>query len=82
MQIVYVIRFSFDDEKLRNYLPVDTVVNGLFDLCSRLFGIKIKKQEGIDVWHPDVKFYYIYEHDGEKPVAGFYFDLYSRLVLI
>ncbi|XP_065212078.1 uncharacterized protein LOC135839798 [Planococcus citri] len=70
--------FNFDDEKLRNYLPADKVVDGLFNLCSRLFGIKIQQQKETDVWHPDVKFYYIYEADGDKPVAGFYFDLYSR----
>lgn len=72
--------YSFDDELLRNYLPLDRVLSGLFSLCSRLFGIRIQEVKEFDSWHPDVKFYYIYEPDSEKPVAGFYLDPYLRSV--
>ncbi|MGV6858378.1 MAG: M3 family metallopeptidase [bacterium] len=69
--------FHLSQEDLKPYFPVDEVVNGLFDLVKNLYHIDIKENIGVDVWHPDVRFYDVYGEDG-KLQAQFYFDLYAR----
>lgn len=70
--------FAFSDEMLRPYFPLEKVLNGLFDLCRRLFGIKIVSADGtVPVWHPDVRFFKVEDSDGEQ-LASFYLDPYSR----
>lgn len=68
----------FDEDMIREYFPINKVLNGLFVLCENLFQIKIVERSA-SVWHEDVKFYDIFDqNDGVKPLAGFYLDLYSR----
>ncbi|WP_286264029.1 oligopeptidase A [Thalassotalea atypica] len=70
-------RYAISDEELRPYFPKDKVVDGLFEVVHRLFGLTIKEREGVDVWHEDVKFYDVY--DSNKSLRGsFYLDLYAR----
>ena len=69
--------FDFSQEDLKPYFPVNKVVPGLFKLVERLYGIMVKEKKGIDTWHPDVKFYEIFDANGELK-AKFYFDLYAR----
>ena len=69
--------FELDSEALRPWFPLPQVLEGLFGLCSRLFGITIEAADGeAPVWHPDVRFFRIC--DGGQPIAGFYLDPYSR----
>jgi oligopeptidase A len=71
-------RYAFTDEQLRPYFSLDRVLNGLFELCHRLFGIKVKAVSGkAPVWSSDVQFYEIYD-ESAKHVASFYLDPYSR----
>ncbi|MBX3708341.1 MAG: M3 family metallopeptidase [Gammaproteobacteria bacterium] len=69
--------FNFSQEDLRIYFPIDHVMQGMFTLVNKLYGITIKKEEGIDVWHPSVQFYSIYDDQNELR-GGFYTDLYAR----
>ncbi|HHQ41430.1 MAG TPA: oligopeptidase A, partial [Chromatiales bacterium] len=50
-------RFGLSEEDLRPYFPVERVLEGLFALTERLFGVRVRPREGVDVWHPDVRFY-------------------------
>ena len=69
--------FELDSEALRPYFPLPSVLNGLFELCERLFGITIQPADGeAPVWHPDVRFFRIL--DKGQHLAGFYLDPYSR----
>ena len=71
-------RFEFTDEQLRPYFPLPRVIEGLFSLCTRLFGVAFEKADGIaPVWHKDVQFYRVIDDNGET-VAWFYLDPYSR----
>lgn len=70
-------RYTISDEELRPYFPAPTVVNGLFTVVNKLFGISIKERENVDVWHKDAKFYDIYDNTGELR-GSFYLDLYAR----
>ena len=69
--------FELDSEALRPYFPLPRVLEGLFGLCERLFGITIAAADDeAPLWHPDVRFFRIL--DNGQPLAGFYLDPYSR----
>ncbi|MDX9767035.1 MAG: M3 family metallopeptidase, partial [Ectothiorhodospiraceae bacterium] len=69
--------FNFSEEDLKPYFPVDRVLDGLFTLVQRLFKVEVRRVEGADVWHPDVRFYEVVDGDGGLR-AQFYLDLYAR----
>ena len=69
--------FELDSEALRPWFPLPQVLDGLFALSERLFGIRIEAADGeAPIWHPDVRFFRILEQN--TPIAGFYLDPYSR----
>ena len=71
-------RFDFSEEDLKPYFPADCVIEGLFSLVQQLFGINIQQvTEGVDLWHPDVRFYHVYDKQGQLQ-SKFYLDLYAR----
>ena len=70
-------RYNITQEELKPYFPENRVVSGLFEVVSRLFDIHITEKEGVDCWHPDVRFFEI--RDAGGVVCGqFYLDLYAR----
>jgi len=70
-------KFDLSQEDLRPYFPVEAVVDGLFTIANKLYGIRIQERSGVAVWHDDVRYYEIYDADGNQ-CAGFYLDLYAR----
>lgn len=70
-------RYSITQEELKPYLPETKVIPGMFEVVKRLFGMEITQVDGIDCWHPDVRFYEIKDQDG-KLRGEFYLDLYAR----
>ncbi|MBD2596488.1 M3 family metallopeptidase [Nostoc spongiaeforme FACHB-130] len=71
-------KFSFTTEELRPYFPLPQVLDGLFGLVKRLFGVTVTPADGqAPVWHEDVRYFQIADETG-KPVAYFYLDPYSR----
>lgn len=70
-------KFALSEEEIRTYFPVTRVVPGMFRVVERLYGLRIQEKPGVDVWHPDVKFYEIHDRAGEL-LGGFYLDLYAR----
>jgi oligopeptidase A len=75
-------RYEFEEEQLRVFFPLDSVLTGMFALIERLFEVRIEAADGEQqVWHPDVRFFKIYESgapSGSDPIAGFYLDPFSR----
>lgn len=69
-------RFTIDEQALRAYFPIETVVAGLFEVSKRLFNLTIEAVEKVDAWHEDVRFYQIKENG--QIIAYFYFDLFAR----
>ncbi|WP_299231554.1 oligopeptidase A [uncultured Halomonas sp.] len=69
-------RHAINEEQLRPYFPAPRVVEGLFQVVERLFGITFREDEQAPRYHPDVRFFRILEN-GEA-IAGFYLDLYAR----
>ncbi len=70
-------RYNLSQEDLRPYFPVPRVVEGMFEVVRRLYGIRIREVEGVEVWHEDVRFYEIIDSDGQQR-GRFYLDLYAR----
>ncbi len=70
-------RYQFSEEDLRPYFPLPRVLEGLFTLTERLYDVRIRERQGVEVWHPDVLFYEITDPDGALR-AQFYLDLYAR----
>src|SRR5947209_6886290 len=56
--------YDFDEEALRPYLPLERVVAGMFETVQRLYGIRVTEECSVPVWHPEVKYYGIYDRDG------------------
>jgi oligopeptidase A len=72
-------RFELDSEALRPWFPLPQVLEGLFGLCDRLFGITIVAADGeAPLWHPDVRFFRVNDSADGQPLAAFYLDPYSR----
>ena len=69
-------RYAISQEDIRPYLPVDTVLNGMFEVVSRLYGIGFEEQKAFDTYHPDARFFHVLK-DGQQ-IAAFYLDLYAR----
>ncbi|EEP97942.1 Oligopeptidase A [Yersinia ruckeri ATCC 29473] len=69
--------FSISDEQLRPYFPEQRVVEGLFEVVKRIYGITAKERHGVDSWHPDVRFFDLFDAKGELR-GSFYLDLYAR----
>lgn len=69
--------YAINDEELRPYFPQQRVINGLFEVVHRIFGITAKERQGVEVWDPEVKFYDLFAANGELK-GSFYLDLYAR----
>ena len=70
-------RYNLDAEMLRPYFQLDKVIQGVFGLATRLYGITFKENENIPVYHSDVKAYEVFDKDGSY-LAVFYADFYPR----
>ncbi len=71
-------KFDLDSEALRPYFPLPQVLDGLFGLCNRLFGISVRAADGeVPVWNEDVRFFHVDDEDGNH-IASFFLDPYSR----
>jgi len=68
--------FNLNKEKIKEYLPLKSVKNGVFAIYSKLFSIKIKKVK-LEKWHKDTESYAIFDKSGKK-LAYFYLDLFPR----
>ena len=70
-------RYDFSQEDLRPYFPAPRVLEGLFQVVGRLFGVSIAPGNCPEAWHPDVDFFEIRDEQGELR-GQFYLDLYAR----
>ena len=70
-------RYNLDAEMLRPYFQLDKVIQGVFGLATRLYGITFKENKNIPVYHSDVKAYEVFDKDGSY-LAVFYADFYPR----
>ena len=70
-------KYNIDAEMLRPYFELSKVIEGVFGLATRLYGITFKENKDIPVYHPDVKAYEVFDKDGTY-LAVFYADFHPR----
>jgi oligopeptidase A len=70
--------YDFDEEELRPYFQLDRVVAGMFDIFSRVLGIKVLEEPGIPGWDPAVKYYRVEDAQSGELLGGFYTDWFPR----
>jgi oligopeptidase A len=70
-------KYAISQEELKPYFPVQKVLDGIFTVVNKLYGITITEKPNVDTWHPQVNFFEI--HDQNNELRGcFYTDLYAR----
>jgi oligopeptidase A len=70
-------RFDLSEEALRPYFPAPRVLQGMFKVAEKLYGVQIVERTGIDLYHADAKFFDILNADGSRR-GSFFIDLYAR----
>ncbi|MBI4889392.1 MAG: M3 family metallopeptidase [Acidobacteria bacterium] len=70
-------QYAFEEEDLRPYFPLPQVLDGMFALVHRLYGITVQPGPRVPVWHPEVNYYEIRDEDGSL-LGGFYADWHPR----
>ncbi|WP_026933517.1 M3 family metallopeptidase [Christiangramia echinicola] len=69
--------FNLDDEKLKPYFKLENVIDGVFTIAGKLYGLNFEEVNNIDKYHPDVKTFEVTNEFGED-VALFYADFHPR----
>ncbi len=72
-------RYDFDEEQLRPYFPLPGVLQGMFEIVHRVFGLNVRELPAgtVEVWHPEVKYYEV--RDGhDRHLGSFYTDWFPR----
>ncbi len=69
--------YNLDAEMLRPYFELSKVIEGVFGLANKLYGITFRENKDIPVYHPDVKAYEVFDNDGSY-LAVFYADFHPR----
>ncbi|WP_108423799.1 M3 family metallopeptidase [Flagellimonas amoyensis] len=69
--------FNLDDEKLKPYFKLENVINGVFKVAEKLFGLRFNEVQTIEKYHPDVKTYEVYD-DKNNFISLFYADFHPR----
>ncbi|ARN77231.1 peptidase M3 [Nonlabens spongiae] len=70
-------KFDLDDEKLKPYFKLENVIDGVFEIAKRLYGLTFEKTEEIEKYHPDVITYIVKNEDGSLN-SVFYGDFFPR----
>jgi oligopeptidase A len=70
--------YDFDEEALRPYFPLERVVEGMFAIFGRLFGIVVTPESGVVAWDPKVSYYSIRDEADGALLGAFYADFYPR----
>jgi len=73
--------YDFDDEVLRPYFSLPNVMDGMFSIVSKLYNIRIEEREtgeDIETWHPECKFYDLFDLKTGELLGSFYADWHPR----
>jgi len=70
-------RYAISQEELKPYFPEDRVLDGMFGVIKKLYGMQVIERNDVDTWHKDVRFFEIRD-DQDTPRGQFYLDLYAR----
>lgn len=69
--------YQLSEEELKPWFPIDRVLEGMFEVVHRLYGITIEEQQGVDLWDEEARFFSVTGREGALR-GQFYTDLYAR----
>lgn len=69
--------YAISQEELKPYFPEKNVIQGMFGLVEKLYGISINENSGAPTWHKSVRYFEVFDSSGEQ-IAAFYLDPYAR----
>ncbi len=72
------VRYDIHDEATRPYFPLDRVLEGLFEVTRRVFGLVVRERWIYETWHPDVRFCDLLNEDDGTHLGSFYADWHPR----
>ena len=70
-------KYNFTDEEVKPYLQLEKVIDGVFFLAKKLYGLHLKENKSIEVYHPDVTAYEVLD-ENSRFVAVLYLDFFPR----
>lgn len=70
-------RYNFTDEEVKPYLQLEKVISGVFGLAQKLYGLRLKENKSIEVYHSDVTAYEVID-ENDQFVAVLYLDFFPR----
>lgn len=76
--------YDFDDEELRPYFPLNSVMDGMFGIVSKIFGVRIEEKDttenggDVQTWHPECRFYDLFDSKTDEMLGSFYADWHPR----
>ena len=70
-------KYAISDDLIRPYFQKEKVIEGVFGLAKRLYGVTFKENKNIQVYHPEVTAYEVFDQKG-KYLAVFYLDFHPR----
>ena len=70
-------QLNLSDEALKPFFPLDRMLEALMHTAGRLFGIRLEADATVVTWHPDVRYYWVVDGNGQR-FAGLYMDLFAR----
>ena len=71
-------RYDLDPEEVKQYFPVERVVEGTLAIYQELLGLRFEEEKGAEVWHPEVKKYRIFDKESGRSIGTFFLDLFPR----
>ncbi|MFA5330461.1 MAG: M3 family metallopeptidase, partial [Prolixibacteraceae bacterium] len=70
-------KYNFTDEEVKPYLQLEKVIDGVFSLARRLYGLRLQENKEIEVYHPEVTAYEVFD-EANRFIAVLYLDFFPR----
>lgn len=71
-------KYAVDDELVKEYFPLDAVMDGMLTIYQRLLGVRFEKVVPAEAWHPEVQLYRVVDAGDRRLLGHFYMDLFPR----